>query len=292
MRVNARANPSLVAAVLLGVGLLLVPCAARADSLAEVESQHQPPPQQPAPSAEPPPPPPGAPPPREGRRRSDQGWSWIFGHLVSEILFGMFRSETSLDEYGDAVDLPHPAIEPYDARSIYVGSQERKSRIVRYAELNFDGNIAPTSGIYGHGIHLRGFISAFSVHGEWTRLHEPGAAHVRSLDLFRGHLGANLLIGTRWAELYLLAGALVMHGLETTPAFDMGVESRLYPSRPLTLFVQGTSAIFEHGPPLFTARLEPGVSFSRIDIRLGAALLYQSSAISAVGPSGSVVFRW
>ncbi len=285
--VNARAS-SCIAAILA----LLITRTAQADSLETVESQHKPPPAaQPQPSGDPPPG--NGPQPQQNRRsREDRGVSWIFAQLFANIVMGMFRSDSSLDEAGADADLPDPAIEPYDGRSIYVSRAERKRRIVRYAELGLDGNIAPTPGIYGHGVHLRGFISAFVLHGEWTRLHEPDAANVRSLDLFRGHVGANVLVGTRWAELYLLAGVLVMHGLETTPAFDMGLEARLYPARPLTLFVQGTSAFFEHGPPFFTARFEPGVSVSRIDLRLGATMIYQSSAISALGPSGSVGLRW
>lgn len=186
------------------------------------------------------------------------------------------------------------AIEPYgdqENEGIYVKRGD-SARVVRYGELSFDGMTAANVGLYGHGLHLRGYLSMLVGHLEWTRLYEPSSQTLTNLDLYRAQLGVNILHGSKSAELYLMAGALAMHGAYVTPAFDAALEARVYPVRPFTLFAQTGTSVFAHGNPLISARFEPGISIWRIDFRVGAMLMHQAGTFTGIGPSGSVLARW
>jgi hypothetical protein len=112
------------------------------------------------------------------------------------------------------------------------------------------------------------------------------------MDLLRGHLGANVLGPyVSFMELYLSAGALVMHGEEWTPAFDAQLDTRVYPVEPLALHALATMSVFGIGPVLLDVTLDAGVALGPIEIRLGPRWLYQGAAQGFWGPSATLVGR-
>ncbi len=220
--------------------------------------------------------------------------------VVTGILQAFFRSSgasSSRSSGGDGAGWSPPglAIEPYGerSRSIYIAGTEKGHRITRSAELAMSGWYAPRPRLYAHALDLRGWLGPVVFHGGWTRYHEPGAMTLDTLDLFRARIGLNVLAGSsRAAELTPLVGVLALRGNDVTPAFDAGADLRVYPIRPLVVAASFQVAFFKDGPPFLETRLEPGISISRLDLRVGAMWVHQARAISSIGPSATIAVRW
>lgn len=164
---------------------------------------------------------------------------------------------------------------------------------VRHVELSLGGFAAVDDRVLGPSGSARLFLDPAMIRLDWTRLYEPGAPSLGSLDLFRAHFGSNL-VGAHvpGLEIYPQAGVLILHGREATPAFDTGLEARVLPARPFVIRAESFVSIFERGPVLFDTRLEPGVTFSRFEVRGGLRWLYQPDAPSFIGPSAELAVRF
>lgn len=165
---------------------------------------------------------------------------------------------------------------------------------LRHIELTTSGFLARNEAVFAHTMGLRVFLGQVVAIGAWDRLYEtpPDAGALARLDLYHLHFTSNLLGGSaRTFELLPLMGLGVMHGRETTGAFDLGLDMRLYPARPLTLAMSSVASLFAHGPALFDSRFEAGVSIDRFELRGGLRWLYQYKAQGFVGPVASVVVR-
>jgi hypothetical protein len=89
----------------------------------------------------------------------------------------------------------------------------------------------------------------------------------------------------------MFAGASVIHGEAVTPAFDVGLDVRVYPVEPLALNASAMLSVFEIGPVLLDARLQMGVALGPMEIRLGPRWLYQGDAQGFWGPAAVVAGR-
>jgi hypothetical protein len=182
-------------------------------------------------------------------------------------------------------------IEPYDSSSASIYA--RGNRIRRHAEASFGGFLGANAPLGAHALHLRGHLGFLALHGEWTRLYEPRAQSQNSLDLLRIQLGGNLFAGgVRRAELHIYAGVLGLRGRDWTPAFDMRVETRIYPIRPLVVSGSLDVAIFRSGPPLSVADVQAGVVLSRMELRAGLRTFRQSGALALTGPALDFSVNW
>jgi len=217
---------------------------------------------------------------------------------VGGILSSMINSSTSGSTTEDGVPRAPPhalAMDSYadDRSSAYADLRGPDTRMARYGELSLSGFSTLTPHVHALDTQMNVFLSAFTVHAAVTRYYEPEAQSVRSLDLLRLQVGFNLLHGwVKSAELHVTGGVLGMHGNEWTPGGSARTDLRIYPFRPYSLDVVADASFFKHGPPLLEAQLLPGVTFARLDLRLGAGLLYQPGVAPIVGPRVQVGIRF
>jgi hypothetical protein len=166
----------------------------------------------------------------------------------------------------------------------------------RWVELSLLGFRAfNEQAVYSHDLRLQGFLGMLTVRGSWEHFYEEldhggGFDH---LNFYRFHAGANVtgpfIDSVEW---YLTAGALVMHGEDFTPAFEVGTELRAYPAEPLALHGAATLSFFELGPVLLDAHLHAGVTVGPLEVRAGPRVLYQGDDQGFWGPSATVVGRF
>lgn len=148
--------------------------------------------------------------------------------------------------------------------------------------------------VYSHDLDATAWLGPVLMHLSWEHFYEQiqETDEWDHLNLYGGHLGANVL--GPWidpVELYMLAGVSVVHGEAATPAFDVGLDLRVYPIEPLALNSSAMLSVFEIGPVLLDARLQMGVALGPMEIRLGPRWLYQGDAQGFWGPSAAVVGR-
>jgi hypothetical protein len=123
-------------------------------------------------------------------------------------------------------------------------------------------------------------------------VHGP-AKDLKNLDLLRLQFGLNAgALGTKRLELHYYVGVLGLRGKEWTPAFDMRVDTRVYPVRPLVLVAFIDTAVFAQGPVLVVADAQAGVSVLRFNVHAGVRGFWQRDAIAAVGPALDVSVKW
>jgi hypothetical protein len=175
------------------------------------------------------------------------------------------------------------------------GLWKRTADPVRYAELRVGGFAAAGERVYSHDLALAGWLGLFTAQGAWERLYEPRPelSSVDTLDLFRAHIGPNILgSSVKPVELYLLVGGAGLYGQRgLTPAFDGAIQARVYPVRPLAFYSSVNVSIFGQGPPLLDGRFEMGASVGRFDLRAGVRGLRQDPAQSFFGPVATVSLR-
>lgn len=163
----------------------------------------------------------------------------------------------------------------------------------RYGELHGGAFVAASKPIHGFDLAARGYLWVGGLEASWLRLREPSSPTLRELDLFRTSL-VGTMVAERRVELHLLAGVDVMHGREWTPAFGPGVQLRWYPARHLTGAGEVRASIFGEGYPLLDSRLDVGLVFGRLDVRVGGRWIFQAfdrDSTSILGPSVSLVLR-
>jgi len=124
--------------------------------------------------------------------------------------------------------------------------------------------------VYAHDLTLRRWFNIFVLEIGWEHFYEPrrDIDAVDTLDLFSLSLRRKRpgRIEGRLPRALPLVGALLLNGVgDVIPAFDVGLEVRAYPLRPLTFYHSTTVSVFAHGPLLIDTRLEAGFSFRQID---------------------------
>ena len=199
----------------------------------------------------------------------------------------------------------HPTVDPYDMkygtwaseRSVTSDGEEDWHHVpdakIRHAEVTVGAFTARDENVFSRTLGLRIFLGKLAVSGSWDRMYEtPGDGSLSRLDFYRFHLSSNALGGSaRSVEIYPLMGAAVMHGSESTGAFDAGLEARIYPSYPFTIYASSIASVFARGPVLFDTKVEAGVSIDRFELRAGLRWLYQHQAQGFAGPMASMVIR-
>lgn len=165
----------------------------------------------------------------------------------------------------------------------------------RAAEVRTSAFLALNEEVVSHDANANVFFGHFLMGAGWERFYEPNhkAGSIDTLDTFRFRLGPNVLgPSVPMLELYTLVGASALSGFgETIPAFDLALEARAYPVRPLAFTASGTTSFFKNGPPIIEGRLEGGVSLGRFDLRAGFRALRQNPEQSFVGPVASIALR-
>jgi hypothetical protein len=153
------------------------------------------------------------------------------------------------------------------------------------------GFVGANTQLYGHDLAMRGWLGLMGAEASWLRLYEPSSRTLDQLDLLRGSV-TGVFIAEKWVEANVLLGVDLLHGHDWTPAFGPGAEVRTYPTSHFTVAGSFRASIFfEAGPPLLDSKLETGVTFGRLDFRVGGRWLYQYQTASVFGPVASIVIR-
>jgi hypothetical protein len=188
------------------------------------------------------------------------------------------------------------AVEPYRGDGLYLrstrGEPPPRSRM---GDASLSVYRALNEAVLGHQIDINAWTSRVRFHSRWERLYErlERKGTFDALDLFALHVGSNMLGSLVGAmELDVLAGATLMHGEQWTPAFDVGIDLRAYPRRPLALQASIFTSFFQYGPPLLDARLSAGIVGGAVEVRVGARWLYQGQAQGFWGPMAAVGVRF
>jgi hypothetical protein len=165
----------------------------------------------------------------------------------------------------------------------------------RYAEVSLSAYKPLNVPVLAMDLGIRGYLKYFVLDASFNRFIEPvGRGNFDSLDLGRLRLGGNVFgAAIRSVELYPLLGGVLFRGPTVlTGGFDLGLEARAYPFRPLVIGVAMSAMIFPTGgQPLFDAKFDAGVSLDRFDLKLGLRLLKQEPAESYIGPVFTFVVR-
>ena len=235
--------------------------------------------------------------PASSSKKSGGGGGSTGADLASGVLSALVSPSGGGSSEEDALPAPaHSlAMDSYadDRSSAYAVRVGPDRRMVRYGELSVSGFSAFTPRVSALDAQMNVFLSAFTMHAAVTRYYEPQSQSLQSLDLLRLQVGFNVFHG--WvdsAELHVTGGVLGLHGNDWTPGGSVRTDLRVYPFRPFSLDVVGDASFFPHGPPLVEAQLLPGVTFARLDLRLGAALLFQPGVEPIVGPRLQVGIRF
>jgi hypothetical protein len=216
------------------------------------------------------------------------GGSSVAGSILGGLVSGLFSSSGGTTE-DDAVTTPRSlAMLSYaedDRSSAYTALAGPEARMRRYGELSLAGFSAVTSTVRGLDAQLNLFLRMWTVHAAVSRFYEPDATNLRTLDALRLQVGWNLFHGwVEAAELHVTGGVLALHGNDWTPGGSARVDLRVYPVHPVSLEAVMDATFFAHGPPLVEAALLPGVTFARLDLRMGAGLLFQAGVPPIFGP--------
>jgi hypothetical protein len=222
------------------------------------------------------------------KRSSGGSGSNVAGSILGGLVSGLFGSSGGTSE-DDAVTPPRSlAMLSYaddDSSSAYTALAGPEARMRRYGELSLSGFSAVTSTVRALDAQLNLFLRAWTIHAAVGRFYEPDATNLRTLDVLRLQIGWNLFHGwVEAAELHVTGGVLALHGNDWTPGGSARADLRVYPIHPVSLDAVMDATFFAHGPPLIEAALLPGVTFARLDLRLGAGLLYQSGVTPIFGP--------
>jgi hypothetical protein len=230
----------------------------------------------------------------------DGTWALFFFCAIPPLTFGCF------------LPAHRPAREVYGSDRLYlepVGQRTSDGLVTeraylpedreefRWGEISFLGFRAFNEPVvYSHDLDLTFWLGPVLAHLSWEHFYEQleDTDDWDHLNLFGGHLGANVLGPfVDFLELYLLAGAIVLHyGDEWIPAFDAGLDLRAYPAEPLAMHASANLSVFEHGPVLLDARLGAGVALGPIEIRAGPRWLYQGEAQGFWGPAVTLAGRF
>ncbi|MBI4699841.1 MAG: hypothetical protein HY744_01520 [Deltaproteobacteria bacterium] len=207
---------------------------------------------------------------------------------------------------------PHRvAAEPYGGERLYLepmvvrdenGEEERRvyrpadERRMRWGEIGIQGYRALNEPVvYAHDLAATLWLGPVVVRGGWEHFYEklPEDGGWDHLDVVRAALGANMLgPAVDSLEAYLLLGGSLLHGEAWTPAFDAGLDLRIYPHEPLAIDTAATLSFFEVGPVLLDLRVGLGVALGAAEIRVGPRWLYQGDAQGFWGPAASVLGRF
>jgi hypothetical protein len=229
-------------------------------------------------------------------RRSSGGGSSVAGNILGGLISGLFSSSGTVSE-DDGVTPPRSlAMLSYaedDRSSAYTTLAGPEARMRRYGELSLSGFSAATSTVRALDAQLNLFLRSWTVHAAVGRFYEPDATNLQTLDVLRLQVGWNLFHGwVEAAELHVTGGVLALHGNDWTPGGSARVDLRVYPIHPVSLDAVMDATFFAHGPPLIEAALLPGVTFARLDLRMGAGLLYQAGVPPIFGPRLQVGIRF
>jgi len=228
---------------------------------------------------------------------SSDGGGDFLGNLIGGMISAMINAQTRSGTEDDAAAARSHALamESYteDRSSAYADLSGPDSRMRRYGELSLSAFSTLTPSVRALDTQMNVFLSALTLHGAVTRYYEPDTQNVQTLDLLRLQIGFNLLHNlVKNAELHVTGGVLGMHGNDWTTGGGARTELRLYPFRPFSLDCVGDATFFPHGPPLIEAQVLPGVTFARLDLRLGASMLYQVDQTPIIGPRVQVGIRF
>lgn len=174
----------------------------------------------------------------------------------------------------------------------YLSSDEAQTRWAELAASGFRAFNEPV--VYSHELKLTAWLGPLVVQGWWEHFYEQleDSDDWDHLDRLGGKLGSNVLgPWVDFAELYLLAGASAMHGEAWTPAFDLELDLRMYPTSPLAVRSTTVLSVFGIGPLLLDTSAQAGVAFGPIEILAGARWLYQGEAQGFWGPEVSLSGR-
>lgn len=217
----------------------------------------------------------------------------VVGGILSALVAP--SSEGGAEEGAPSVPAHGLAMDSYaeDRSSAYAVNVGPDKRMIRYGELSLSGFSAFAPQVSALDAQMNLFLGAFTMHAAVTRYYEPESQNLQTLDLLRLQVGLNVLHG--WvnnAELHVTGGVLGLHGNDWTPGGSVRTDLRVYPFRPFTVDVVGDASFFPHGPPLVEAQLLPGATFARLDLRLGAGLLFQPGVAPILGPRVQVGIRF
>jgi hypothetical protein len=271
---------------LAGVALALgiAPRAALAGDLNKVESAHKDKPKDKSGDPD------GASSSSSSSKRSSGGGggSNLAGSILGGLVSGLFGTSGGTSEDDAATPPRGMAMLSYaedDSPAAYTLLAGPEARMRRYGELSLSGFSAVTSSVRALDAQLNLFLRGWTVHAAVGRFYEPDATNLRTLDALRLQVGWNLFHGwVEAAELHVTGGVLALHGNDWTPGGSARVDLRVYPIHPVSLDAVMDATFFAHGPPLVEAALLPGVTFARLDLRMGAGLLYQAGVPPIFGP--------
>jgi len=236
-----------------------------------------------------------------GTTDGDIRWALVVPCMVPPLAFACFHPSHRL------------SAKPYHARGLYVEPSGTRAeaapaitsdatyadvdrRRVRYFELQGSGFRAFNEDwIMGHELTGTFWAGMLLFRASWERLYEQveDSGETDELDLFTGHLGANVLGPfVDSLEMVWWVGALAMHGEAWTPAFNLGADLRFYPIEPLAAYSSAMLSIFEYGPVLLDTRWQVGVALDRFEVRAGPRWLYQGDAQGFWGPSAALAMRF
>jgi hypothetical protein len=199
------------------------------------------------------------------------------------------------------------AAEPYATPKLYIepegprgedGRRYRRGDLerARIVEVGITGFRSLNEDVFSHELGFTLWLGTLLINGRWEHMYEriETTGGFDSLDILRAHLGANILGPfVDRAELYMNAGALFLRGDgDFLPAFDAGLELRVYPTDPLALRAASMASIFPIGPILVDTRLEAGIAMGPVEVRAGGRYLYQNGAQGFWGPVATVAGRF
>jgi hypothetical protein len=226
----------------------------------------------------------------------------LFACMVPPFGFACFQPphRVSVEVYDSAGNYIRPPDSPdADVPALFSEASftDKSMHRARWIELGLLGFFAANERWVGsHELAFSAWLGPVRWHSRWEHFYETVAetGELDHLDLVAGHFGANVL--GPWVpglELYLLAGAMVVHGEAWTPAFDVGLEARIHPVEPLALASSAMLSIFGEGPVLLDMRLEAGVALGQVELRAGPRWLYQGEEAQGFwGPTASLTARF
>lgn len=198
-----------------------------------------------------------------------------------------------------------PALVPYrlGESSAYVQTWQRDElndgflrtgKRARRAEVAALGFAAANERVYAHDVRLAGYLGMMFIQARYERFYEPlPTGGFDTLGIGQAKFGPNLLGSyAKSVELYPIFGAAAIFGEgKPIPAFTGGLETRIYPVRPLVFQSSAELYAFKDGPAMVDFRLESGVSIGMFDFRAGVRVMHQQPEQSFWGPVASITMR-
>jgi hypothetical protein len=196
----------------------------------------------------------------------------------------------------DSMGVPHTYVVPWRKLHDDAGGTlwliDKGSR--RYADVGLTLFGPLNERVFSAEVAARAYLKYFVIGAAWERFVEPlPRQQPDTLDLAHLRVGGNVFGGNiQSVELYPLLGATLFSGPSvTTGGFNMGLEARAYPLRPLAVQTSFAAIVFGQGKPLFDTRLELGLGLGRVDVRMGLRYLFQEPAQSFLGPTLALLVR-